>query len=335
MTQNDQFTALLLEQDEEEKVGASLQSLDNDRLPEGDVTVAIKYSTLNYKDGMIVNGIGRLVRDYPHVPGIDFCGVVEQSSSPDYKAGDEVILTGWRVGEIHWGGFATRARVKSEWLVPLPKGISLRQSMSIGTAGFTAMLAVMALEDHGLSPDNPGEVLVTGAAGGVGSVAVSILSNLGYRVAAATGREETHGYLTDLGASTLVDRAELAETPRGPMSKERWSGIIDNVGGDSLGNILGSLAYWGSCAAVGNAGGIKFSSTVIPFLLRGINLLGIDSNTCPFERRRKAWERLSKELPMDKLDSLTSEIGLTEVIDNANSILKGNVRGRLVIDVSR
>ncbi len=331
---DDQFTCLLLEQGEDKKVTNSIQTLSNDRLPEGDVTVAVKYSTLNYKDGMIINGIGRLVRNYPHVPGIDFCGVVEQSDSPDYKPGDEVILTGWRVGEIHWGGFSQRARVKSEWLVPVPDGLSLKQTMAIGTAGFTAMLAIMTLEEHGLTTDSENDVLVTGAAGGVGSVAVSILANLGYKVAAGTGREETHAYLRDLGATTLVGRDELMEAPRGPLGGERWAGCIDNVGGAMLGNILPSVAYWGTVASVGNAGGIEFSANVLPFLLRGVNLCGIDSNTCPKERRIAAWGRLAKDLPLDKLDAVTNEASLAQLPDLAGKILQGQVRGRTVIDVN-
>ena len=333
MTADNQFTAILLEQ-ADDKVSASVQTLDDDRLPEGDVTVAIKYSTLNYKDGLILNGLGRLVRDYPHVPGIDCAGTVISSDSPTFKPGDNVIMTGWRFGENHWGGFATKTRVKSDWLVPLPQGMSLEQSMAIGTAGLTAMLSLMALEDHGLTPAKEGEVLVTGAAGGVGSIAVAVMSALGYRVAASTGRADTHDYLTDLGATSIIDRAELAVAPRGPMASERWSGIIDNVGGEQLGNILASLAYWGSCASVGNAGGIKFTATVIPFLLRGINLLGIDSNTCPNDRRTAAWNRLASELPMDKLAQTTSTVGLADTIGMAGQILQGQVRGRTVIDVN-
>jgi len=331
---DNQFTCLLLEEGGDGKVGNSIQTLDNDRLPEGDVTVAVKYSTLNYKDGMIVNGIGKLVREYPHVPGIDFCGVVEESASPDYKPGDEVILTGWRVGEVHWGGFSTRARVKSEWLVPLPKSLSLQQSMAIGTAGLTAMLAIMTLEEHGLSTDQDGEVLVTGAAGGVGSVAVSVLANLGYSVAAGTGREETHAYLKDLGATTIVGREELAEAPRGPLARERWLGVIDNVGGAMLGNLLPAVAYWGTVASVGNAGGIEFNANVLPFLLRGINLCGIDSNTCSKARRVAAWDRLGAELPMDKLDETANVAALAELPELAGKILRGEVRGRMVIDVN-
>ncbi len=333
MTDDNQFTAILLEQDGE-SVNASIQTLSDERLPEGDVTIAVKYSTLNYKDGLILGGLGRLVRDYPHVPGIDCAGTVIASDNPGFKPGDDVIMTGWRFGEAHWGGLTTKTRVKGEWLVALPAGMTLEQSMAIGTAGLTAMLAVMALEDHGLTPDNKGEVLITGAAGGVGSIATAILAGHGYRVAAATGRAETHDYLKSLGATSIVERAELAEAPRGPMASERWSGIIDNVGGAQLGNILASLAYWGSCASVGNAGGIKFTATVIPFLLRGINLLGIDSNTCPLEHRSKAWNRLAAELPADKLESMTNRAGLAETLDLGGKILQGQVRGRTVIDVN-
>ena len=334
MATSNEFTGLLLEQDEDRKVSNSIQTISNDQLPEGDVTIAVKYSTLNYKDGMIIKGIGRLVRDYPHIPGIDFCGIVEDSSSPDYKPGDEVILTGWRVGEIHWGGFATRARVKSEWLVRLPKGLSLEQSMAIGTAGLTAMLAIMTIEEHGLTPEKEGEVLVTGAAGGVGSIAVSILSNIGYDVAAGTGRAEQHDYLKSLGAKSIVIREELAEVPRGPLGGERWLSVVDNVGGEGLGNILLSVAYWGTVASVGNAGGIEFKSNVLPFLLRGINLCGIDSNTCLKERRIKAWNRLVAELPMDKLAKITTTAPLTQLSELAGQILQGQVRGRIVIDVN-
>ena len=331
MTGTEGFKALVLDE-AGGKVAAAVRTLDDDRLPEGDVVVSVAYSDLNYKDGMVVKGLGRLVRSYPHVPGIDFAGVVESSRSPRFKPGDEVILTGWRVGEIHWGGYATRARVRADWLVPLPAGLSLQRAMAIGTAGFTAMLAVMALEEHGLKPANEGEVLVTGAAGGVGSIAVSLLSALGYRVAAATGRADSHDYLRDLGAATIVDRRELETPPKGPMGPERWSGAIDNVGGKSLGIVLAHLCYWASCASVGNAGGIAFDATVIPFLLRGINLLGIDSATCPRDRREIAWARLARELPMDRLDRLTRVAGLAEVPDLADRILKGEIRGRTVID---
>ncbi len=335
MTDDNQFTALLLEEDAEHNVTSSIQTLDNDRLPEGDVTVGVEYSTLNYKDGMVVQGLGRLVRDYPHIPGIDFAGTVEASDNPDYKPGDKVVLNGWRVGETHWGGFSTRARVKGDWLVPVPDGLSTEQCMAIGTAGYTAMLAVMALEDHGLSPDTKDNVLVTGAAGGVGSIAISILSYLGYGVTASTGRAETHDYLTALGAAEIIGRDELAEPPKGPLAKERWAGIIDSVGGPTLHSALATLRTHASCAAVGLASGFKLETTVMPFLLRGINLLGIDSSTCPRRRRLVAWKRLAKELPLDKLVSITNTAGLAELPDLAGKILQGQVKGRIVIDTRK
>ncbi len=325
------FKALVLDESEG-KVAPRIATLDQSALPAGDVVVAVHYSDLNYKDGMVVKGIGKLVRTYPHVPGIDFAGVIESSESPAFKPGDEVILTGWRVGEVHWGGFATKARVKAEWLVPLPDGMSLKQAMAIGTAGFTAMLALMALEEHGLKPENKGEVLVTGASGGVGSIAVALLANLGYRVAAATGSAEAAEYLKGLGAASIVGREELA-TVKGPLGPERWSGVIDNVGGKILGNVLSSICYWGSCAAVGNASGIEFTTTVLPFLLRGVNLLGIDSATCPTSRRLIAWPRLARGLPMDKLDEMVTVIPLSEVPACAGKILKGEITGRTVVDV--
>jgi acrylyl-CoA reductase (NADPH) len=333
MQSSEDFRALVLDETGG-KVSSTLKTLPGDALPAGDVLVRIAYSDLNYKDGMVVKGLGRLVKTYPHVPGIDFSGIVESSESPKFRPGDKVILTGWRVGEIHWGGYAGKARVKSEWLVPLPEGMTLRQAMAVGTAGFTAMLAVMSLEEHGLRPENKGEVLVTGAGGGVGSVAVSLLANLGYRVAAVTGRPDTHDYLKELGATTIVDRADLETPLKAPLGPERWSGAIDNVGGPSLGNVLATLCYWGSCASVGNAAGIKFEATVIPFLLRGINLLGIDSATCPIDRRLRAWRRIARELPMDKLEMMTRVVPLRDVPAEAERILKGQVRGRTVVDVS-
>ncbi|WP_422367870.1 MDR family oxidoreductase [Pelagibius sp.] len=325
------FKAILL-QENDGKVSAELAELDDSRLPDGDVTVAVDYSTLNYKDGMVLNGIGRLVRNYPHVPGIDFAGTVEESSHPDYKAGDAVVLTGWRVGEMHWGGHAEKARVKGDWLVPLPAGLTAKRAMAIGTAGFTAMLAVMALEDHGLDPAK-GEVLVTGAAGGVGSVAVAVLNRLGYQVAASTGRAETHDYLKGLGATTLIDRGEIAEPSGRPLDKERWQACIDSVGGSTLSCVLPQIAYGGSVAAVGLAGGSNLETTVLPFLLRGVNLLGIDSVMCPLARRKAAWARLEKDLPMDKLDGMINEAGLADLLTLGGDILKGQVRGRVVVDV--
>ena len=335
MTDENQFTALVLEDAGDGKVTNSIETLGDDRLPEGDVTVGVEYSTLNYKDGMIVQGLGRMIREYPHVPGIDFAGTVETSDSPDYKLGDKVVLTGWRVGEAHWGGFATRARVQANWLVPLPEGLGAEQAMAIGTAGFTAMLALMALEEHGLKPDEQSPVLVTGAAGGVGSIAVALLANLGYRVAASTGRKESHDYLKGLGAAEIVEREELSTPPKGPLGSERWAGIIDNVGGPTLHTALATLRLWGSCAAVGLASGPQLETTVMPFLLRGINLLGIDSNLCPVERRLTAWGRLAKELPQDKLAAITSVATLADIADLAGKILLGQVQGRTVIDTRK
>jgi len=326
------FKAILLEESDG-KVSAKLTDLEESQLPEGDVTVAVEYSTLNYKDGLVLNGLGRLVRTYPHVPGVDFAGSVLESSHTDYKKGDKVVLTGWRVGEAHWGGYAQKARVKGDWLVPLPEGLTARQAMAVGTAGFTAMLAVMALEEHGVTPDS-GEVLVTGAAGGVGSVSVAILSKLGYAIAASTGRAETHDYLRSLGATTLVDRAEIAEPSGRPLDKERWAGCIDSVGGSTLACVLPQIAYGGSVAAVGLAGGNKLDTTVIPFLLRGVNLLGIDSVACPLKRRLAAWERIVADLPVEKLDSLSREVALEALPDLAASILKGGIQGRTVVNVN-
>ena len=326
------FKALVLEENDG-KVSASLQELEESRLPDGDVTVAVDYSTLNYKDGMIVNGIGRLVRHYPHVPGVDFAGTVSESAHPDFAAGDKVVLTGWRVGEAHWGGYAQKARVKGDWLVPLPKGLDAKRAMAIGTAGFTAMLAVMALEEHGVTPAK-GEVLVTGAAGGVGSVAVALLAKLGYQVAASTGRAETHDYLRTLGADNIVERAELAEPATRPLDKERWAGAIDSVGGTTLAHLLTQMAYRGSVAAVGLAGGNKLETTVIPFLLRGVNLLGIDSVMCPAAQRKAAWQRLTTDLPMEKLDGMINEATLGDLQHLAGEILKGQIKGRVVVDVN-
>jgi acrylyl-CoA reductase (NADPH) len=326
------FKAILLEESDG-KVSAELAELDESELPEEEVTVAVEYSTLNYKDGMVLSGLGRLVRSYPHVPGVDFAGTVEASSNPAYEPGDKVILTGWRVGEHHWGGYAQKARVKADWLVPLPEGLTTRRAMAIGTAGFTAMLAVMALEKHGSDLDG-GEVLVTGAAGGVGSVAVAVLARLGYKVAASTGRAETHDYLKSLGATTIIDRAEIA-TPSGrPLDKERWQGCIDAVGGATLACVLPQIAYRGSVAAVGLAGGNKLETTVIPFLLRGVNLLGIDSVLSPQEERKAAWARLTRDLPMDKLDGMIQVVGLSDLPALGRDILKGRIRGRVVVDVN-
>jgi acrylyl-CoA reductase (NADPH) len=328
------FRAVVVEKAEDGKASASVQELDEDRLPtDGDVTVAVEYSTLNYKDGLCLNGLGGLVRNFPHVPGIDFAGAVEASSDARYKPGDKVVLTGWRVGEAWWGGYAQKARVKADWLVPLPVGLTTKQAMMVGTAGFTAMLAVMALEAHGLKPDQ-GEVLVTGAAGGVGSVATAILANLGYAVAAVTGRPELGGYLEGLGASRIVPRAEVS-TPSGKvLERETWAGCIDAVGGAMLATVLPQLKYGGSVAAVGLAGGNKLETTVIPFLLRGINLLGIDSVMQPYENRVAAWRRVASDLPIAKLEEMATDAKLADLPALGRDILKGQVRGRVVVDVN-
>jgi len=296
--------------------------------------VRIEYSTLNYKDGMILQGIGRLVRNYPHVPGVDFAGIVERSESQEFKPGDPVILTGWRVGEVQWGGYAERARVPASYLVRRPDGLSARQAMAIGTAGFTAMLAVMALEQHGLQPGG-GEVLVTGAAGGVGSVAMALLCRLGHRVIASTGRPEHRDYLTELGAADLIDRASLAAKPSRPLDSERWSGAVDAVGGTTLATILTQLKYRASVAACGLAGGSDLAATVIPFLLRGVNLLGIDSVMCPRDERTEAWQRLARDLPFDKLDRMVETVPLSALPVLAPKILAGEIRGRTVVDVTK
>ncbi len=327
------FNALVVEKNDEGKTSASVSQISEDMLPEGDVTVAVEYSTVNYKDGLCIGPGGGLVRNYPHVPGIDFSGTVESSDDDRYKPGDKVVLTGWRVGEAHWGGYAQKARVKADWLVPLPDGLDTQQAMAVGTAGFTAMLAVMALEDHGLKTGN-GPVLVTGAAGGVGSVATAILANLGHEVAGVTGRPETAEYLTSLGASQIVAREDINETTKRPLEAETWAGCIDAVGGDMLARVLGQMKYGASVSAVGLAGGAALPATVIPFLLRGVNLLGIDSVMQPYDNRVRAWERIAKDLPMDKLSAMVQPATLGDLPGLGRDILKGQVRGRVVVDVN-
>ena len=326
------FRALVLHE-ERGKVVPRIELVNEDRLPPGEVTVAVECSTLNYKDGMILQGIGRLVRNYPHVPGVDFAGIVERSDSAEFEPGDPVILTGWRVGETQWGGYAEKARVRASYLVRRPEGLSARRAMAIGTAGFTAMLAVIALERHGLKPE-AGDVLVTGAAGGVGSIAVALLSRLGHRVVASTGRPEQREYLTELGAADVIDRASLAAKPSRPLDAERWAGAIDAVGGTTLPTILTQLKYRSSVAACGLAGGSDLPATVIPFLLRGVNLLGIDSVMCPRDERIEAWRRLARDLPLDRLDKMTETVPLTALPGLAPKILGGEIRGRIVVDVT-
>ncbi|MGB3689908.1 MAG: acryloyl-CoA reductase [Jannaschia helgolandensis] len=324
------FKALVVEK-EDQGTSASVQDLTLADLPEAEVTVAVEYSTVNYKDGLCIGPGGGLVRNYPHVPGIDFAGTVEASSDDRYKTGDKVVLTGWRVGEAHWGGYSQKARVRADWLVPLPKGLTTRQAMAVGTAGFTAMLAVQVLEDHGIKA---GPVLVTGAAGGVGSVAVALLSAMGKQVAAVTGRPEQAEYLTSLGATQIVPREDLAETVKRPLEGETWGGCVDAVGGAMLARLLGQMEYGASVAAVGLAGGASLPATVIPFLLRGVNLLGIDSVLQPYENRVRAWDRLAELLPMDKLEAMIVEKTLEDLPRTGADILKGQVRGRVVVDVN-
>lgn len=329
------FRALLIEKAEDGTISQSVQELEESRLPDGNVTVKVEFSTLNYKDGLCMHGQGGLVRTYPHVPGVDFSGLVETSNDPRYQPGDRVVSTGWRVGEAWWGGYATRARVKADWLVKLPDAISNRMAMAIGTAGLTSMLAVIALEKMGLSPDK-GEVLVTGAAGGVGSVAVALMAKLGYSVAAVTGRPETEAYLKELGAATVIPRAELADASTKPLESERWAAGVDAVGGEMLMRVLKQTKYGGSIASIGLAAGAAVPSfTVIPFLLRGVNLLGIDSVMKPYDQRVEAWNRLVTDLPMQKLEEMISEHGLAEMPALGQSILKGGVKGRVVVDTSR
>ncbi|MDY0047310.1 MAG: MDR family oxidoreductase [Thauera propionica] len=326
------FKAVLIEKDDA-GYRAGLCELDDAALPEGDVTVRVEYSTLNYKDGLAITGRGPVVRKFPMVPGIDLAGTVEASSHPGIAVGDRVLLNGWGVGEGHWGGLAQRARLKGEWLVPLPAAFTARQAMAIGTAGYTAMLCVMALERHGVTPDK-GEVLVTGANGGVGSVAVALLARLGYTVVASTGRPDEADYLKALGAAEIVDRAQFA-APGKPLARERWAGAVDTVGSHTLANVCASTRYRGTVAACGLAQGMELPATVAPFILRGVTLVGIDSVMAPREERIEAWRRLARDLDPARLELMTREIGLGEAIDTAAALLEGKVRGRVVVDVNR
>ncbi|QPH53488.1 acryloyl-CoA reductase [Pontivivens ytuae] len=327
------FNALVVRKGDDGKTSAAVEQVELDQLPAGEVVVAVEYSTVNYKDGLCIGPGGGLVRDYPHVPGIDLAGTVESSEDDRYKPGDKVVLTGWRVGENRWGGYAQKARVKADHLVPLPDGLTTRQAMAVGTAGFTAMLAVMALEDHGLEPSK-GEVLVTGAAGGVGSVATAILAKRGYQVAGVTGRPETADYLKDLGATKIVAREEINETVKRPLEAETWAGCVDAVGGAMLARVLGQMQYGASVAAVGLAGGAGLPATVIPFLLRGVNLLGIDSVMQPYDNRLRAWKRIAEDLPMDKLEAMVQPATLADLPKLGADILGGQVRGRVVVDTN-
>lgn len=327
------FNAIIVEKDDEGKTSASVKAINDSDLPEGNVTIAVEYSTVNYKDGLCIGPGGGLVRNYPHIPGIDFAGTVEASDDDRYKPGDKVVLTGWRVGEAYWGGYSQKARVNADWLVPLPDGLTTRQAMAVGTAGFTAMLAVMALENQGMKKGE-GPVLVTGAAGGVGSVATAILSHLGYDVAGVTGRPETADYLKSLGATQIVAREEINETTKRPLEKETWAGCIDAVGGEMMARVLGQMQYGASVAAVGLAGGAALPATVIPFLLRGVNILGIDSVMQPYENRVEAWKRVATDLPLDKLEDIIVPAKLSDLPQLGKDILKGQIKGRVVVDVN-
>ena len=320
------FKALILHEH-----SALIEELDESRLPAGDVEIAVAYSSLNYKDGMILNGLGGLVKTYPHVPGLDLAGTVVHSQSDQFQPGDQVICTGWRIGEIHWGGYAQKARLKADWLVPLPAGLTLRSAMGLGAAGLTAAISLEALEAHGLAPDK-GEVLVTGAAGGVGSLSVLLLSSLGYQVAASTGRPELEPYLKDLGAQTIIPRQDLAEPSNKPLESARWAACIDSVGGTTLARVLSQMNYGASIASVGLAGGAQLTTTVIPFLLRSVNILGIDSVFYPAERRAAAWTRLATALPLEKLDRICTEVGLAAVPRLGKDILAGKVQGRVIVN---
>lgn len=312
---------------------ADLREVDESQLPEGDVTVQVGWSTLNFKDSLAITGASPVVRNFPMVPGIDLVGTVEASSHPEFEAGDMVLLNGWGVGEVHWGGLAQKARVKGDWLIPLPKAFSPRQAIAIGTAGFTAMLCVLRLEDHGVAPDQ-GEVLVTGAVGGVGSVAVSLLAKLGYSVTASTGRLEEVGYLKRLGATNVIHRNELSEKGRA-LGKERWAGAVDVVGSHTLANVCATAKYGSTVAACGLVQGMDFPATVMPFILRGVTLAGVDSVYCPKPRRIEAWNRLAADLDIQKIEMMTSEIPLSDVILTAASHIKGEIRGRIIVDVNR
>lgn len=328
------FKGLVVRKDDEDKTSAAVEEIGVADLPEGEVLVAVDYSTVNYKDGLCIGPGGGLVRNYPHVPGIDFAGTVEASEDPRYQAGDKVVLTGWRVGENRWGGYAQKARVKADMLVPLPEGLTTRQAMAVGTAGVTAMLAVIALEDHGLKPGD-GPVLVTGAAGGVGSVATAILAKLGHEVAAVTGRPDTADYLKSLGATQIVAREELTEVTKKPLEAETWAGCVDAVAGAMLGRVLKQMKYGTSVAAIGLAGGAAIDGALItPFILRGVNMLGIDSVMQPFANRVRAWERIAADLPMDKLEAMIQPATLGDLPELGRAILEGQVKGRVVVDVN-
>ena len=329
-----EFNALVVDKDEENNITSSeVKKVSLSELPEGDVLVNVEYSNVNYKDGLCIGSGAGLVKTYPHVPGIDFAGTVENSENENFQKGDRVILTGWRVGEVVWGGYAQKARVKASQLVKMPEGMSSKQAMTLGTAGFSAMLSIIRLEEFGMTKGN-GEVLVTGATGGVGSVSTIILSNLGYEVVSVSGKSSSGDYLKLLGAKRIIDRSELNEVIKRPMESAAWGGCIDTVGGDTLSRLLGQLKYGASVAVVGNAGGNNLSASAIPFMLRGINMLGIDSAMQPFEKRVQVWDRLNKDFPKSFFDSITKVISLSDLPRVGKEILSGNIKGRLVVDVN-
>ncbi|MGY2373037.1 acrylyl-CoA reductase (NADPH) [Pseudomonas sp. SDO524_S393] len=326
------FNGILIEKDQD-GYRARVQSISDDQLPDGDVTVRVAYSTLNFKDGLAITGSSPVVRAFPMVPGIDLAGTVEHSSHPDYTAGDQVVLNGWGVGESHWGGLAQKARLDGNWLIPLPKAFTAAQAMAIGTAGYTAMLCILALEKNGVTPEQ-GEILVTGANGGVGSFAIALLARLGYRVVASTGRTSEHAYLEQLGASEIIDRTTLS-APGKPLAKERWAAVIDSVGSHTLANACSATKANGTVAACGLAQGMDFPASVAPFILRGVTLAGINSVTQPKAQRILAWERLGKDLDLSLLQLITQEISLSEALEAAPALLAGQLRGRVVVDVNR
>lgn len=325
------FKAILIEK-LDDQCSARLTELQEAQLPAGDVTVKVAYSTLNYKDALAITGKGPVVRQFPMVPGIDLAGTVEASDDPRYQPGDQVLLNGWGVGEGHWGGLAQKARLNGDWLIPHPKRLTERQTMAVGTAGYTAMLCLIALERHGLKPSH-GPVLVTGATGGVGSFAISLLAGAGYSVTAATGKASEEAYLKSLGATTVIDRTELS-APGRPLAKEKWAAVIDSVGSHTLANACASTKSEGLVAACGLAQGMDFPATVAPFILRGVSLLGINSVTQPLERRVEAWDRLSDQLNLDALSLMTTEIRLEHAITAASELMEGKIRGRLIVDVN-
>lgn len=327
----DTFKAIQVSRDEEKKQSVNVVELTNNDLMEGDVTIAVEATTVNYKDGLAITGKGPVIRHWPMVPGIDLVGTVLESTSSEFSEGDKVLLNGFGVGEAHWGGYAERARLKSDWLIALPSGIEPKQAMGVGTAGYTAMLCVMALERYGLTPSS-GPIVVTGANGGVGSVAISILSKLGYHVIASTGRVDESDFLKKLGASEIIDRAELSEAGR-PLGKERWAGGVDAVGSHTLANLLAQTNYGGAVAACGLAQGFDLPATVMPFILRGVALLGVDSVMASKELRKEAWSRIATDLDMSKLAALTTEIGFDDIIQTATDIVDGKVRGRVIVDM--